>query len=42
MASAHLAIRVYPITDGRIWHEPHAVFVVDEGRIVELENERRK
>jgi hypothetical protein len=42
MASAQLVIHVYPITDGEIWDHPYDSFVVDEGRIVELENEARE
>jgi hypothetical protein len=41
MASAQLVVKVYPITDGQLWDEPYDVFVVDEGRIVELENDAR-
>ena len=42
MASAQLVVNVYPIADGEVWCEPYEVFVVDEGRIVELENEARR
>jgi hypothetical protein len=42
MTSAHLVIRVYPITDGEIWEEPYEVFAVDEGRLIELENDLRE
>jgi len=42
MASAQLVIKVYPITDGKTWDEAYDVFVVDEGRIVELENDARE
>jgi hypothetical protein len=42
MASAQLVIKVYPITDGQIWDEPYDVFVVDEARVVELENDARE
>jgi len=42
MSSAQLVIRVYPITDGEIWDEPYAVFVVDEARIIELEQEMKE
>ena len=42
MACAQLAIFVHPITDGRVWDDPYQVFVVDEGRIVELENQRKE
>lgn len=42
MASAQLVIYVYPITDGEIWDEPYQVFAVDEGRVIELENEARE
>lgn len=42
MASAQLIIRVYPITAGEIWDEPYDVFAVDEGRVIELENEARE
>ena len=37
MASAQLVLKVYPITNGQAWIEPYETFVVDEGRIVELE-----
>jgi hypothetical protein len=42
MASAQLVLDVYPILDGEIWDEPFEVFAVDEGRIIELENEARE
>jgi len=42
MSSAQLVIRVYPITDGEIWDEPYDVFVVDEARIIELEQEMKE
>ncbi len=42
MASAQLVIKVYPITDGQTWDEPYDVFVVDEGRVIELENDARE
>jgi len=42
MASAQLVVKVYPITDGNPWEEPYGVLVVDEGRIVELENDARE
>ena len=42
MVSAQLVIHVYPITDGEVWDEPYDTFVVDEGRVIELENEMRE
>ncbi len=42
MASAHLVIHVYPITDGEVWDYPYDTFVVDEGRIIELETEMKE
>jgi hypothetical protein len=42
MASAQLILKVYPITDGEVWDDPYAVFAVDEGRIIELENEMKE
>jgi hypothetical protein len=42
MASAQLVLKVYPITDGQIWDEPYQVFAVDEGRVIELENNARR
>jgi hypothetical protein len=42
MASAQLVLEVYPILDGEIWDDSYEVFAVDEGRIIELENEARE
>lgn len=42
MASAQLVISVYPITDGEVWDDPCDTFVVDEGCIIELENEMKE
>jgi hypothetical protein len=42
IACAQLVIKVYPVTDGQIWNEPYDVFVVDEGRVGELENDARE
>jgi hypothetical protein len=42
MACAQLVVKVYPITDGQTWDEPYDTFVVDEGRVIELENEARE
>jgi hypothetical protein len=42
MASAHLVIAVYPITDGEVWDAPYDVFSVDEGRIIELETQAKE
>jgi hypothetical protein len=42
MDSAQLILRVYPITDGEPWCEPYAEFFIDEGRVIELENQARE
>lgn len=42
MATAQLVLRVYPITDGETWCEPYEEFFVDEGRVIELEDEYRE
>jgi hypothetical protein len=42
MASAQLVLKVYPITDGEVWDEPYEVFAVDEGRVIELENQTKE
>jgi hypothetical protein len=42
MASAHLTLKVYPITDGTVWDEPYETFTIDEDRIVELETEMKE
>jgi len=42
MASAQLVLKVYPVTSGKVWDEPYQVFAVDEGRVIELENEARE
>jgi hypothetical protein len=42
MSTAQLVIHIYPITDGEVWDEAYQVFVVDEGRVIELENQFRK
>jgi len=42
IASAQLVLRVYPISDGEPWCEPYEEFFVDEGRVIELENEARE
>ena len=42
MATAQLVLKVYPITDGEAWDDPYEVFAVDEGRIIELENEMKE
>ena len=42
MASAQLVLKVYPVTGGEIWDEPYEVFAVDEGRVIELENQARE
>lgn len=41
-ASAEMVIAVYPITDGEIWDDPYDTFVVDEARIIELEQELKE
>jgi hypothetical protein len=41
-ASAEMVIAVYPITDGEIWDDPYDTFVVDEARIIELEQEMKE
>lgn len=42
MASAQLILKVYPITDREEWDEPYEVFAVDEGRVIEIENQARE
>jgi hypothetical protein len=37
-----LVLHVYPITDGEIWDHPYDTFVVDEERIIELEQEMKE
>ena len=42
MACAQLVLKIYPITDGQAWDEPYETFAVDEGRVVELENQMKE
>jgi hypothetical protein len=42
MATAQLVLKVYPITDGEVRDEPYEIFAVDEGRVIELENQMKE